>query len=262
MKITGAKLKISGMLLLAALLLSAQACRKPRVTTVLFIGNSYTYVNDMPGMFSAIAKSLGEEIHAEMIAPGGYSWQQHAQDKSTQDKIREKKWDFVVLQEQSQRPDWPDYQLEKDVIPPALQLNEIIHDGNPAVKTVFYETWGHKNGDSGNCANLPETCTYDGMQRRLSATYARLSRQTAGTLAPVGTAWRKIRTEHPEIELYAGDGIHPSRQGSYLAACVFYRALFGKELTGADKPGLPADEAEILQKAAQEAVPASAALRE
>ena len=241
------------LLLLAVLHLTAPICLAEEVS-VLFVGNSYTSANDMPHLLSAIATSLGERMEVDMAAPGGYTWQQHAEDQATQARIREKNWTFIVLQEQSQRPDWPASQLERDVIPPALQLDRIIHEGHASTKTVFFETWGYKEGDSRNCANLPETCTYEGMQSRLSATYAGLARQTGGLLAPVGTAWRRVRISHPEIELYASDGIHPSKQGSYLAACVFYEALFRKTVTGADKLGLRGTEAEILQRAAQEAV--------
>jgi hypothetical protein len=63
-----------------------------------------------------------------------------------------------------------------------------------------------------------------------------------------------VRLAHPEIGLYAGDGKHPSLQGSYLAACVFYAALFRRGVVGADRLGLEASEAGILQRAAQEAV--------
>lgn len=73
-------------------------------------------------------------------------------------------------------------------------------------------------------------------------------------LAPVGTAWKNVRLAHPEIALYAPDGVHPSRQGSYLAACVFYSALLRKGVLGADRLGLEASAAAVLQKAAQEAV--------
>jgi len=220
--------------------------------SVLFVGNSYTYANDMPRMLSSIASSFGERVEAIMIAPGGYGWKEHAQNATTQARIRERNWTFVVLQEQSQRPDWPAYQLQLDVYPPALQLDKLIHEGHSGTKTVFFETWGHRDGDKGNCANLPETCTYEGMQSRLSATYAELARQTGGMRAPVGTAWQKVRIAHPEINLYDSDGIHPSRQGSYLAACVFYVTFFRKMVLGADRMGLPGPEAEILQRIAQE----------
>jgi hypothetical protein len=218
------------------------------------VGNSYTYVNDMPKMFSAVAESLGDQVEVDMAAPGGFSFESHAKDASTRAKIGAKAWGFVVLQEQSQRPDFPSAQLETEVIPYALQLDGLVHSGHAATRTVFFETWGHKTGDRGNCAHFPEVCSYEGMQRRLSAAYADFARRTSALLAPVGTAWKNVRLSHPEIELYQADGIHPSMQGSYLAACVFYAVLFKKGAVGAGRQGLEAAQANMLQRAAQDAV--------
>lgn len=243
----------AGALLFAVCMMASQPCQAASAR-ILFIGNSYTYVNDLPGMLSAIAKSLGTQVSAEMQAPGGYGWKEHARDRATAGKISEKDWTFVVLQEQSQRPDWPDRQLKQEVIPYALQLDKLVHEAHANTKTVFYQTWGHKNGDKPNCAHLPETCTYDGMQGLLNATYARIAEETNGILVPVGTAWSRTRSSHPEIELYSPDGIHPSPQGTYLAACVFYSALFRKGVLGADRLGLPSAEAQALQIIAQNAV--------
>ena len=46
-------------------------------------------------------------------------------------------------------------------------------------------------------------------------------------LVPVGPAWQLTKTVYPEIKLYAADGIHPSPEGVYLSACVFYSTITG-----------------------------------
>ncbi|MDD4005097.1 MAG: hypothetical protein PHW69_07845 [Elusimicrobiaceae bacterium] len=224
------------------------------VRRVLFIGNSFTFANDMPEMFGAVAESLGVKVSVEQAAPGGYTLQQHAADKRTLAKIRAEKWAFVVLQEQSQRPQWPEELIAELVLPYARQIDSLIHENNDSVKTVYFETWAYESGDTDNCASLRQTCGYDAMQDRLISTYARLLRQTGGLLAPVGQAWRKVKTAQPGIRLYGPDGRHPSRQGSYLAACVLFSAMFHRGVFGADRLDLPAPEAAILQKTAQEAV--------
>ena len=40
---------------------------------VLFIGNSYTYYNDLPDMLSKISSSFGDSIFHDQNTPGGYS---------------------------------------------------------------------------------------------------------------------------------------------------------------------------------------------
>jgi hypothetical protein len=91
------------------------------------------------------------------------------------------------------------------------------------------------------------------MQKRLDAGYERLATAANAGLAPAGKAWAGVRAAHPEMELYAPDGIHPSREGSYLAACVIYAALSGKSPAGAADNGLDHSTAVILQQAAAKA---------
>jgi hypothetical protein len=75
--------------------------KKPRNLSVLFIGNSYTSVKNFPLAVSEISKSLGNNLTYGMSAPGGFTLQQHATYQNTISKIQSKKWDSVVLQEQS-----------------------------------------------------------------------------------------------------------------------------------------------------------------
>jgi hypothetical protein len=229
-----------------------QAAAPAEITSILFIGNSFVFVNDLPGMLTGIAAAFGTKIETGSAVPGGYTFQQHAADAGTRKKIAERRWTYVVLQEQSQRPDWPERQLEDMVYPPAKTLVALARTNKS--KPVFYETWGLKNGDGFNCKYIPETCTYEGMQRRITGTYRELARSNSALLVPVGEAWARVRAEHLEIELYQSDSKHPSREGTYLAACVFYSKLFHRGVLGADAQGLPAKEAEILQRIAQETV--------
>jgi len=222
--------------------------------SVFFIGNSFTSVNDLPILFARLARSLGDKPGVEGYAPGGQTFAGHAKDSELLKKISARAWDFVVLQEQSQRPAFSPKQVETDTIVPALALDAMIHASHPGTKVVFYETWGRKNGDQANCKDLPNICTYEGQQKRLDESYALMAERSSGILVPVGEAWAKVRAEHPEIELYAADGIHPSEQGTYLAACVFYAVLFHKRLTGAERFGLSEKETLILQRAAEQVV--------
>ncbi len=94
-------------------------------------------------------------------------------------------------------------------------------------------TWGRKNSDAGPCANgLTSSCTYEGMQQRLRESYMEMSSDNNATTSPVGVAWKNVRDNFPNIELYTGDESHPSIYGSYLAACVFYATLYQKSPIG------------------------------
>jgi hypothetical protein len=70
-------------------------------------------------------------------------------------------------------------------------------------------------------------------------------------VAPVGYAWSTVRTEDPRMDLWQADGSHPSEAGTYLAACVFYAAIFGQSPEGSTyTAGLPAVTAALLQRTA------------
>ena len=136
-------------------------------TRVLFIGNSYTGVNNLPQLFIDVSVSAGKNVFVDSYAPGGYTLQMQSTDATTQAKIMQGGWDYVVLQAQSQEPSFPDDQFQSETYPYAITLNNLIKTYNPCSKTVFYMTWGRKNGDAANCAFFPPLCTYQGMDSLL-----------------------------------------------------------------------------------------------
>lgn len=199
---------------------------------VLFLGNSYTAVNDLPNTLRQLALSLGDTIEVDSYTPGGYTFYAHTNDANTLAKIQTPGWDFVILQAQSQEPSFPPAQVATDTYPYAMWLDSAIHATNPCAETVFYMTWGRKNGDAVNCAIYPPVCTYLGMQQRLYDSYMEMSMLNHATCSPVGAAWRKCRDVYPNIELYQADESHPSMNGTYLAACTFYTTLYHKSTVG------------------------------
>ncbi len=199
--------------------------------SVLFIGNSYTYVNDLPRMIADVAASVGDTLRYDSNAPGGYRLLNHSTNATTLAKIAQNNWDYVVLQEQSQFPSFPDGQVETDVFPYAHFLDSLITVGNECTETVFYMTWGRKNGDASNCASWPPVCTYDGMDSLLNLRYRMMADSNQAIVSPVGAVWKHLRQNFPLIELYQADESHPSVAGTYAAACCFYAVLFRKDPT-------------------------------
>ncbi len=222
---------------------------------VLFIGNSYTYVNDLPQLISQIASSKGDTLLFDSNTPGGYTFQLHSTNPTTINKINLKHWDYVVLQEQSQRPSCSPEQVQLLVYPYADTLNRFIKTNDSCTVTSFFMTWGRKNGDAEYCPTYPPVCTYNGMQSRLRQSYLEMGQMFDANVSPVGIVWKKTRDLHPEIELYDSDESHPSLAGSYLAACTFYSSFFNKSPVGAYIPsGLDINYAQIIQNYANQVV--------
>jgi hypothetical protein len=211
---------------LSALLFCSAASAQDTLN-VLFLGNSYTQYNDLPELVKNIAHSTGKHINHASHLPGGYTFSQHINDNTVHNLIQQGNWDYIVLQEQSQNPSFPDGQVQSQVYPYAKRLVDTFRYYNPCGKILFYTTWGRKNGDPMNCTNFPPLCTYQGMDSLLTLRYTNMAQQNKTGLSPVGPLWKYIRTNHSNIELYDADESHPSQAGSYAAALSFYTALFG-----------------------------------
>lgn len=216
--------------------------------SVLFIGNSYTYVNDLPGTLGSLAGSLGKEITIDSKTNGGYTFQSHTNDPLTYSKIHSKPWDVVVIQGQSQEPSFPDSQVDTQTLPYALQLSDSIWANNACGNVMYFMTWGRQNGDP----QWSEINTFEKMNTRLYNAYMRMADSSDRSMvSPVGRVWSYVRANHPGINLYNPDESHPSAEGTYLAACTFYASLFQQSPAGSNYyGGLNAATAGILQNAA------------
>ncbi|MGV9012708.1 MAG: PKD domain-containing protein [Flavobacteriales bacterium] len=222
---------------------------------VLFIGNSYTGVNDLPEMTRQLALSLGDTLVVSSSSPGGVTFQGHTTNPTTQNLIDQGGWDHVVLQEQSQLPSFPQGQVASDCYPYATILVDDIRTHSPCAEAVFYMTWGRENGDADNCAFWPPVCTYEGMQAQLRISYLQMAQDNNAACAPAGMVWKRVREEFPAIGLYASDGSHPSVAGSYLVACTMYTTFFRRSTVGATFTStLDATIAATLQQAASSVV--------
>lgn len=222
---------------------------------VLFLGNSYTYVNNLPQLVKDIALANGDTLVFDSNCPGGHTLQNHFMNATSVLKINSQAWDHVILQAQSQEPSFDPSQVETETLPFAIKLDSIIKHNNSCTETVFYETWGRKFGDASNCASYPPICTYLGMQDRLESSYKLFSDSTHATMSPAGEAFRKSIALNPSLELYNADQSHPSIEGSYLTACVFYEVLFHKSvLTNTFTAGISATNVTFLQQIAHDVV--------
>jgi hypothetical protein len=225
--------KISRRLFLATLLAAvawsalpgAQAQPAARPLRLLFIGNSYTYVNNLPEMFSKLAEAGRHPVETVMVAPGGWRLQDHWEKGEAPKVLRGGKWDYVVLQEQSTLATnflldgKPRVKNDEAFRPWAEKWSAEI--GKTGARPVFYLTWARKA--------TPED------QSVLTDAYMRAAKSNQALVAPVGIAWSQVRQQNPSIELFFTDGSHPSPAGTYLAACTFYAAIFH-----ASPVGLPA----------------------
>jgi hypothetical protein len=188
---------------------------------VLFLGNSYTYVNDLPGTFAALARAGGHRVEVGMVAAGGETLAGHVASADTTARLQPGRWDVVVLQEQSEIP--ADAHARQGGMEPAAATLAATIRGIGA-RPVLFETWAHEGG-------WPEDglAGYDVMQAAIDAGYDEASAALSVPVVPVGAAWSAAHTARPDLPLWQSDGSHPTLEGTWLAAAVFYAALLGAD---------------------------------
>jgi hypothetical protein len=227
---------------LPELVCSAAADNNPCVR-VLFIGNSYTYVNDLPGTFARLARSGGHPVRTGMLAEGGWTLADHVQSSQTLETLQAQRWNYVILQEQSEIPAF-EQSRTLSMYPAARQLAGEIRAVQ--AEPVFLQTWAHRDG-------MPEQGIpdYESMQGFIDAGYRQIARELNVPVIPAGDAWRLALGQKLPVDLWQADGSHPTPAGTYLTACVLYATLYNKSPVGIGYTGgLSRDTALSLQKVA------------
>ena len=182
-----------------------------------------------------------------MAAQGGWTFADHIQSPKTLDQLKSTTWNFVILQEQSQIPS-VEQSRTQEMYPAARGLVHKIKDIGAA--PIFFITWARRDGWPENGMN-----NYESMQIQINNGYMGIAQELNAPIAPVGSAWLTAVKQHPELALWQEDGSHPSEQGTYLAACVFYAVIFQESPEGLTyRAELSKDSAKILQSIAASTV--------
>ena len=217
---------------------------------VLFVGNSFTFEHSMPELVHRLAEAApgARRIFTVEYTAPFWSLRAASQDDGLTMLLHDIRWDVVVLQERSWIPSLPLEQRARQMYPYAWSLARDISTAR--ARTMLFMTWGYEHGYSGVSGD-----TFAAMQARLADGYDDLARRLAAPVAPVGLAWAAALRNRPDLDLWESDGQHPSKPGSFLAACVFYAALSHRdprESTFVD--GLEPAEANYLKRVAADVV--------
>lgn len=188
---------------------------------LLFVGNSYTYYNDLPAILAQLIGDNEGEVQVFSVTKGGWKLHRYLdlQDENAEKlahAMENAPFDVVFLQEQSVNP-LLNYEQFADGV-------KRVAERVGAKRTVLYQTWGRKEGH----ATLEEHgWTRKEMTDRLAEAYQKAAAAIGAEVSPVGTHFYAVGQAMPELELYDPDRTHPSYAGSCLAAMTHYKALFG-----------------------------------
>lgn len=176
--------------------------RDPKVVSVLFLGNSLTYWNDLPRMTGEIAKHESRPMRVGSVTRGGASLDQLWYGTKALEQLWLEHWDYVVVQERSGRAPHERGELFHQYL--GMFANEIRRSG---AQPLIYMTW------------LPSDAAANEKLFRMAAARARAK------LVPAGTAWAALTKAGMQLD---EDGVHPNVAGSYLVACSVYSTIYGK----------------------------------
>lgn len=204
---------------------------------VLFIGNSHTYYNN--GIGSHLSKMMvegepGSNYFISELTASGATLEDHLKNEITAQRLQERDWDIIVLQENS----FIAYTQPDVVAPSALALKTEINDLKTEI--FIFMTWAYKD-NPGMYPVIRDACEN-------AATWV------SGTVVPVGVAFEKIRLNPSiSIDLHDPDQFHPSEAGTFLASALFYVLFTGKDPSLLSyKANMEEGEALILKEIAKE----------
>lgn len=227
---------------------------------VLFIGNSLTYFYDMPQTLQKMLDETNPNIKIDQITNPGQSLSGHLSDiitsrtengisvrkkedgeiTETEKKIKEKKWDIVILQTGTVSvliPENREIKVNKAV----SDIKELVN--NPNCEFILFNTWPskkeypkqycypsrfiNKSIEKDKCCS-PMIESLELEIKLINESYGLVAKKNGIKKSDNGTKFYKVLTEYPEVELY-DDNSHPNANGSFLNACVFYQILTYKK---------------------------------
>lgn len=204
---------------------------------VLFIGNSLTGSNDLPGVVRALSSAAGVPLSTTALVAGGASLEDHWRAGAALDAIDGGGWRAVVLQQ------GPSTQ-------PESRRHLVRWSGDFAARAReagaapwLYMVWPPADGDWAS-----------GM-----AAYREAAERADAGLFPVAEAFQAAWRRDPALPLLGDDGFHPSPLGTYLAALVIVAQLAERSPAGLPieidgHPAIDPAVAALLQAAAAEAI--------
>jgi hypothetical protein len=238
--------------LVVGLLLTSESCLPQNSPTalvvppgdvkLLFIGNSLTYFNDLPGMIEGLAAAAGgPSVGTGAVAFPDFALEDHWAQGDARRAIGLGGWNHVVMQQgPSATEGRPSLLSFSETF--ATEIRRI------SAEPALYMVWPSR----------ARSFDFDGV----SESYRLAAQRVNGALFPVGEAWRAVWRRDPEMQLYGPDAFHPSSLGTLVAAMTIYARVVSRPALGLPRQftyrsgsvTLDADQARLLQEAVDEAL--------
>ena len=199
---------------------------------VLFVGNSFVHLkNDgIVEQLKPLVKANGKELTVRRVSYSGAFLANYAtatdgkkyRYKAFEKKLKSGTWDYIVLQDHTKSTLMNPVKMYCSF---RLLINR-IKQVQPGAQIFLYMTPAYQ---------VKEIKTQDGsvslneskFQSYVQAYYKYLGDKLNVQVVPVGMYFSKAASATNGIRVVGSDGIHPNHAGYFLAACAFYKAIFG-----------------------------------
>lgn len=198
----------SALIYLFIIFFAQRVSQSDPTANILFIGNSLTYSNDLPGLVKKYAKKKGFNLKTKMVAFSNYGLEDHWNDGEIQKLIKRKNYDYVIVQ---QGPSSQEYG-RVSLLEYGKKLNDLCNEKN--TKLAFFMVWPSK--------------TYYHTFDDVIKNYTNAANHVSALLCPVGKVWKAHTDKTNDFSYYGIDGFHPSYKGSKIAAEVIVKSILIK----------------------------------
>jgi len=210
--------------LIILLILLMQISRAQKQEKVLFVGNSFTFYWNLPSQLEKMTQEQNLDWDVNQSTAGGATLRDHWQgnkDLKTREILSKTTFERVIFQDHSTYPimhiDTTEFYF--------LKLKTLLP---PQTKIYLYATWYYPNFPVEGLV-IKDSKEIESNLKDISKKYKNIE------IIPVGRAFDLFSSKYPDIKLLTDDAKHPSHNGTYLAACVFYASLTGQSSKGLDK---------------------------
>lgn len=206
-------------------------------TKVLFLGNSFTYTYDIPTLFEGFANSAGISVFVDERTAAGIAVYDdpnnvpsgHASSSVSLAKIQSQQWDYVIVQDNI--GGWVANFIQGTPGNANVTLANQIKANNNCTHIIYFAAWGPEGGVPS--LGYPNETTQSCIER-VHTNFVDFN-NNAGTydeiVSPVGKSWIASLSQMPSVDLFHSDNVHPSNEGSYLAAATLFTSIFKKDPT-------------------------------
>ena len=203
---------------------SAESSASQDAVWVLMVGNSLTYGsgNTTIRNLKNMAEKSGRKLAIKQLSYNNEklsNWADpaHKNGKRFYKEIKRKKWDCIILQEQT------DTAVKNSFLSAAGKICEYIRSESPQTEIIYNCTWAYKKGRrvSG------KYYSFNKMQKKMNHNYKKAANRTGGRVCWSGKAFLDYRkSKGQKKNLYKRDNNHASKYGWYLNACCLYKSIF------------------------------------